>query len=507
MSLLMQALKKAEHAKKKVLPSQEEQHNQQLAGDDREFPALDSGLPFPEKSAEKIEPQLNLSAPDINVPSTYQIDTSGNEPPFDSTLHLADPEAIPNLTIQPAPPTKVAAEDTPTLSDMTYTSASQERHIYTEPPVVNAPRSTETPMPPGRKNENQMKQTPLMAQTILASKQPERSNRRAYWVGGAVIFLVLAGAGFYLWQMLQIPNLAPKGSAQHKTQPITNSPTVNPELPTQSALSAPTAPPIASVANATGNPQPPQTDNENALPASTDTNHKSFNDEFPVIKEEPRSLSPNQIEQSALIATANQIKINKSIAPSNVNANLVQAYRLFYSGDTNAAKPFYDKVLLEDSSNRDALLGLAAIALKNKQSEQASAYYSKLLDLNPADPDAIAGLTSLKKSNADQSESQLKKVLAQNPQSGASLFELGNVYMQQSRWSEAQEMFFRAFGTSPNNADFAYNLAISLDRLEQTKLALDYYQRALSLSKSSSANFDPENVKIRINQLQHTAAE
>ena len=43
---------------------------------------------------------------------------------------------------------------------------------------------------------------------------------------------------------------------------------------------------------------------------------------------------------------------------------------------------------------------------------------------------------------------------------------------------------------SPTNADFAYNLAVSLDQLRQPKLALEYYRRALALAETRGARFD-----------------
>ena len=49
---------------------------------------------------------------------------------------------------------------------------------------------------------------------------------------------------------------------------------------------------------------------------------------------------------------------------------------------------------------------------------------------------------------------------------------LGNQLAQQGRWSEAQQEYFKAFASEPDNADFAYNLAVSLDHLRQPKLAL-----------------------------------
>jgi Tfp pilus assembly protein PilF len=194
------------------------------------------------------------------------------------------------------------------------------------------------------------------------------------------------------------------------------------------------------------------------------------------------------------------IQIRQSAATSQLNPTLGKAYQSFLSGDTGTAQQLYHKVLQQEPNNRDALLGMAAIALKHNQAGQAAAYYGKLLELDPADPEALAGLIGLQgQSDPAQSESRLKKVLMQNPQAGAAHFALGNLYTQQSRWAEAQQSYFRAYSSAPGNADYAFNLAVSLDHLNQGKLALDYYQRALA--QPGPANFDKGAAKSRIAEL------
>ena len=76
-------------------------------------------------------------------------------------------------------------------------------------------------------------------------------------------------------------------------------------------------------------------------------------------------------------------------------------------------------------------------------------------------------------------------MLADNPGAHVLNFTLGNQFAQQGRWAEAQQEYFKAFAAEPDNADFAYNLAVSLDHLRQPKLALEYYRRALALAEGA----------------------
>jgi len=141
--------------------------------------------------------------------------------------------------------------------------------------------------------------------------------------------------------------------------------------------------------------------------------------------------------------------------------------------------------LREDASNRDALLGLAALDTRAGRFEAADAAYVRLLQIDPRDPHAQAGLLALRAARVDPlaAESRVKTLLASDPNAHVLNFALGNQLARQERWAEAQQQYFKAFAGDPENADFAYNLAVSLDHLRQPKIALDYYQRSLELSR------------------------
>jgi tetratricopeptide (TPR) repeat protein len=138
---------------------------------------------------------------------------------------------------------------------------------------------------------------------------------------------------------------------------------------------------------------------------------------------------------------------------------------------------------------------------RNNQGALAASYYRRMHEHYPHDSTAVAGLVGMRSGDAAQSEGRLKAILATNPEAGPALFALGNLYAQQNRWSDAQQTFFRAYSASPDNPDYAYNLAIGLDRLNQGRLALTYYQRALVLSQDKAAAFDRNALRIRMHEL------
>jgi tetratricopeptide (TPR) repeat protein len=549
MSLLMQALKKAEHAKQK-----------QSALAESDF-GSDAGSNTPQQKM-----PLNAGKESGELPGRNRTTTARLEPTAplsrssvpdavrsESSLSLSEVESPqPAMTLQllalPAPNQESADLQSPSAGYHAPESAVEAAPQPVETPApqpVETQAKTERPSTPRTTEEQKQAAVHAVekinlaqqkAKSVFASKQPPRSRRIVLIIGGGVIVAILcAGVGFFYWQtslqdasMVQAQRPIPRPSADVAATAPANLAVVSTvaTLPVQGTA---TASQIATTTSAPGvTPALPVMAN-NAEPATSQTAaasrpgggdkletsgsalNKASLPDAPLLspRQELSATAPvnSQGEHAEQVVAADKIQIHKSVIPVATNSALTNAYRLFTSGDLNAAKPLYESVLRDDPNNRDALLGMAAIALNQKQTAQAGSLYSRLLDLDPSDPDATAALASLRRGDPEQSESLLKKVLAQNPESGAGLFELGNLYAQQARWADAQQSYFRAYGTAPGNADYAFNLAISLDRLSQNKLALEYYQRALTLAKESPGNFNQRAAKNRIDQLQQAIAK
>jgi len=180
---------------------------------------------------------------------------------------------------------------------------------------------------------------------------------------------------------------------------------------------------------------------------------------------------------------------------------LNNAYLAYRSGKFEQAQQLYHEVLKLDERNIDAILGLAAIAQRRSEDSLAVHYYAQALSLDPRNAVANAGMSAL--TTDDNRESRLKILLNEQPDSSALHFALGNRYAEQARWAEAQQAYFNAYRLEPDNAELAFNLAISLDRLGQKKSAAQYYQRALQLDPQQSAGFDHKQISQRIEDLTH----
>ncbi len=179
------------------------------------------------------------------------------------------------------------------------------------------------------------------------------------------------------------------------------------------------------------------------------------------------------------------------------------AYQAYNAGDLARARDDYQQVLRSNPDNRDALLGLAAVETQAKRYDAADRFYTRLLELDPRDAHAQAGLIGLRgQVDPLAAESRLKNMIAAQPEASFLHFTLGNQFAAQERWAEAQQAYFNAYAGDTENADFACNLAISLDQLHQSKPALEYYRRALALAGNRPASFDKTQVSRRVAQLE-----
>lgn len=215
--------------------------------------------------------------------------------------------------------------------------------------------------------------------------------------------------------------------------------------------------------------------------------------------ETPAPRPPAQATRAP--ATPSKLSVNRAVPI--VHPKLQAGWLAYNEGNLAVARSNYEAVVSDEPTNRDALLGMAALEIRANRPAEAETYYRKLLEINPRDPHAQAGLLALRAHMSDpvQAESKVKSLLASDPESHVLYFTLGNEYAQQRRWPEAQQAYFKAFSADPENPDFAYNLAVSLDHVRQPKLALEYYRRAISLAQQRSSNFDQNLARNRVQEL------
>lgn len=198
------------------------------------------------------------------------------------------------------------------------------------------------------------------------------------------------------------------------------------------------------------------------------------------------------------------IRVTAGTTAPVVNPLLTDAYAALNAGNYDAAQRTYEQVLRSDPGNVDALLGLAAIATQRGNSDEAMRRHLKVLELDPRNAAAQAGLIGIVGS-ADPlaAETRLKTLIAREPATAYLHFALGLAYVDQKRWPDAQQAFFRAHELQTDNPDFAYNLAVSLEHIGQPRAALDFYRRAVQLAGvRGRSNFNVGAAEQRVGKLE-----
>lgn len=206
---------------------------------------------------------------------------------------------------------------------------------------------------------------------------------------------------------------------------------------------------------------------------------------------------------AATITATSKMSIEKTRISDPVGEKLDNAWLIYESGRYAEASSIYKDVLAIENDNRDALLGLGAIAVIEKNNAQARNIYRALLEQDPRDPIATAALASLhdNESSLKTDEEYLISMLGKNPETPHLNFALGNNYAQQKKWQSAQQYYFNAWQFDNDNADYIFNLAVSLDQLGKQQQAISFYKDSLVKSENKQVSFLREDVKKRIREL------
>jgi tetratricopeptide (TPR) repeat protein len=389
-------------------------------------------------------------------------------------------------SVEPTPPAPAPEPEKPQETDAAVRTREHLPEITGSLELVGEdPRPEPAIAPMEEKPRVQPKPEPdadrAAARKVFEAKFKEPNPRLPFFITVGALGAFALGTVVYFWIQLRPP------------APLVNT---NPQRPVGevqvAAAPAPEPKPAAPVAQSSIPGLPTATVIVPAKPAAP-----SRPVETPLLKPQPRMVGPAAPPSPA------EPEISRSRAAPQVHPRVDAAYAAYLAGDLPAARTEYQQALREEPSNRDALLGLAALDVRSGRLELAEAAYLRLLQADPRDAHAQAALLALRAGRVDPvaAESRVKTMLADNPGAHVLNFTLGNQFAQQGRWAEAQQEYFKAFAAEPDNPDFAYNLAVSLDHLRQPKLALDYYRRAVSLAKARGASFDVAAAEARVAQL------
>lgn len=503
MSLLLDALKKAADDKKKISSgkenSKEASSTDAASTDDLSTQTISNPVGQSDNSLD-LELHINVDdSPELDESALYNIETHDEpEPDIDemvNELKAADgrinehsgveadikPASADNthttgsVTDAPVTPPEPASENkTETPAKTAEPAQSQETGGTTE---SNAePVSEELTLQPASTTsnfENNINNEHALSALINKSNHHTRKQKKRQIITiSSLIALIFIGSGLYFYIQLDTSNQASVNRRPILPESTTNTPVSKPQVKQPGTIEK--------------------------LPES---NKQEIH--TPVIHAAKQTSSKKTTIKPPISKPV--LNIIRTKKPDPVHTLLRSAYTEFNKSNYQASEKLYLQVLLRESRNRDALLGIAAIAIKQSRYEVARQKYQYLLRLNPRDSLATAGLSSIKSlSNPRLNESQLKFMIKQQPDTPHLYFALGSLYSSLNKWPEAQSAFFSAWSADNKNADYAYNLAVSLDHMNHPAQALNYYQLSIKLMSGSNSNFSIKNTQKRIDLLQES---
>ena len=220
-------------------------------------------------------------------------------------------------------------------------------------------------------------------------------------------------------------------------------------------------------------------------------------------KSKKTSATATILDTSNTSTSANKSEV--SLLQSHPTSEwLFAAYESYEKGDLKKAEYFYRLVLEKQPYQRDALLGMLALAqIDVKSSIDKRDLAEQLRNLYPNDKEVnLATDVILNNTTSEQlSESELKQLQRNVAYAGEASFRLGLLLAEQQRWNEAQSAFFEALKTMPNHSGYLMNLAISYDHLAKHQLAVEYYQQLLTNHNTKLSPHELENIRQRLNFL------
>ncbi|AMC36434.1 tetratricopeptide repeat protein [Janthinobacterium sp. B9-8] len=459
MSLLLQALKKAEEAKR--LREAAGLTEELAIANEPEDAALGQGQSSPLELIAQVDaaPLASLEVSEaVETPEEWvfvPVEISAEKEEIPEPVPLATEPLLADAEPLSAPVQVAVAEED--LSWLKATASPPSVEPQAVPLVARAP--TVSPPPP------------VPVSPAQALSKPRLRSKAFPWLVLCGVVIAAAMGGYFWWQYQSL-SVSP-GMPSAPAAPLAETDPISPPSPALPMVQMTPLPAAQIASEAAALPLPAVTLAKRASVLKGDA-----------ARVEERSGAPNGAG----------IRFDAQNTEAAVPLPLAMAYRSFQQGDYRAAEEGYRRMLQLDARNRDALLGMAALAIKRGAGAEAAHFYRQILSLYPRDEVAQSALYSLTPGN-ENSESGLRQLSGQHADAA---FALANLYAGQNRWSEAQSAYFQALSLDVGNADYAFNLAISLEHLQENETAARYYRQALA----GKGSFDRTLAEARLKALE-----
>lgn len=174
------------------------------------------------------------------------------------------------------------------------------------------------------------------------------------------------------------------------------------------------------------------------------------------------------------------VKIEVRTPRINMDYELEKAYNALIAGNADAAAKIYRLVLENDTTNKNALFGLATIYHRTGQLDMARPLYAKLLTIDPDNRDGLNNFLVLLADEAPEDAlMHLEQLKALNPEFSPIPAQMAVIYQKIGRFDKATENMTYAIKAAPENMAYRYNFAIMLDKQGKHDQAAKLYQQIM----------------------------
>ncbi|MCE2989981.1 MAG: tetratricopeptide repeat protein [Burkholderiales bacterium] len=531
MSLLLDALKRAEEAKRAKAESGQSDdapgaQAPDLEGTGASVPAASTPAKASELSLEEaVSPSRETTAAPA-MPAKPAEDTRG-------TVNATVP-ATP-LTLEQMIESELGPQQKPLVTNVSSaTAAFRAARIGTKKPpspeLELAPTGSAASNADASQPDVEAKRRAINNAFAVKHAQATSGSRPAWMLPVVAVCLAgVAGGGWYVWQEI---NKVSRPSAAARSPSAAPSPVPPTTIASGSVTKAPaiatpggtpTAPPPAEpLKDQSEAPLPPLLPPQSEAPvvALSKIGPGPAKPKAKEATETPREIVARKIESLPEPPASRRVQLTlaKPTEQKPPSAPTSVGYAALLAGDWAAAKRSYAEAIAANPNDIDAHLGFATALARSSSGRKpeelglAAKHYRRVLELDPRNAVASAALVAIESefmprggsgSGRAATESELRIIVSQDPSNAAAQFLLGNIYAETRRWTEAQQAYFEAARLAPRNPDYLYNLAVSLDQLGQSRTALDFYRRALAAG--AGGQFDRAQVERRIRNLSETA--
>lgn len=186
-----------------------------------------------------------------------------------------------------------------------------------------------------------------------------------------------------------------------------------------------------------------------------------------------------------------------------LTALVYEAYDLYQKGEYELSLSKYTQAYRQSPINQDVLLGMVATHTKLGQPDLANVYHQKLKNLGFEQDGKVT--TDASKALSDRpippTPNLLLAQLKKTPNDAQLNFAVATLFAKQGDWQKAQNYYFKAHQFAPNNPNYAFNLAVSLEHLGHSKTALSFYKKTKNLMQVSPSSVNPMIVAKRLDVL------